>query len=281
MRQAATYSPCQPFFLGAAPGQRFCVYFPPAGPICRANVLHVPAFGEEMNKARRMVALQARALSKLGLGVLLIDLYGCGDSAGDFADARWEIWQDDLIQALSWLRRRADAPLVLWGLRLGALLMMDFAKGSGEAFESFVMWQPVASGEAYLTQFLRLRLANDMMARGKPNTGTRELKEALKAGESLEIAGYELAPALAMALDKCRLADAAIPGAACHWLEIVAGERGTVSPVSRRVIDEWTGLGVKTGIHVVDGEPFWTTQEITECPSLVTATSRLFSTGPQ
>jgi alpha/beta superfamily hydrolase len=40
-----------------------------------------------MNKARRMAALQARALAALGYGVLLLDLHGCGDSSGDFGDS--------------------------------------------------------------------------------------------------------------------------------------------------------------------------------------------------
>ena len=253
------------------------MYYPPATAVCRANVLHVHAFGEEMNKSRRMVALQARAMTQLGLGVLLMDLYGCGDSSGDFGDARWEIWLEDLAGALSWLRGREEAPLILWGLRLGALLMMDYAKDSGEAFDSFLLWQPVVSGETYLTQFLRLRVANDMMAGGKAKVGTRELREALKGGEPLEIAGYGLSPELAMALDERRLAEPGIPGALCHWFEVAAGEGGAVSPASQRVVDQWVGQGVKVETRAVTGEPFWTTQEITECPTLVAATSRIFS----
>ena len=50
-----------------------------------------------MNKSRRMAALQARAFAEMGFGVLQIDLFGCGDSSGDFSDARWDIWKQDLI----------------------------------------------------------------------------------------------------------------------------------------------------------------------------------------
>ena len=43
----------------------------------------VKAWAEEMNKARRMAALQARLLAENGYAVLQIDLHGCGDSSGD------------------------------------------------------------------------------------------------------------------------------------------------------------------------------------------------------
>jgi len=75
-----------------------------------------------MNKARRMAALQSRRLAAAGYSVLQIDLFGCGDSSGDFADARWEIWKQDLRLALGWLKPRVAGPLGLWGLRLGATL---------------------------------------------------------------------------------------------------------------------------------------------------------------
>lgn len=277
MRQATSEPRCQPFFLPANPGERFCIYYPPSTSACRGNIVHIHAFGEEMNKSRRMVALQARAFARLGYGVLLMDLYGCGDSSGDFADARWTIWKNDIAIAVKWLKSREDVPVVLWGLRLGALLMMDFAKDSTDTYDSFLMWQPVVNGEAYLTQFLRLKVANEMLGGGKVKTGTRELKDSLKKGEYLEIAGYELAPELAMALDACRLANSAIAGSTCHWLEVASEEGGSVSPASQRVIDEWKKVDVRLDAHVVTGEPFWVTQEITECRSLMAATSALFS----
>src|SRR3546814_14337350 len=62
-----------------------------AAPHCRQGLglVYLPPFAEEMNRSRRMAALQARALAALGIDVLLLDLFGTGDSAGDFRDARW------------------------------------------------------------------------------------------------------------------------------------------------------------------------------------------------
>ena len=60
-----------------------------------------------MNKARRMAALQSRALAAAGFAVLQIDLFGCGDSSGDFADASWAAWQQDVALAVQWLSEHA------------------------------------------------------------------------------------------------------------------------------------------------------------------------------
>ena len=79
------------FFLPATPGHRFCIYHRPAEGGAGGGIVYAHPFGEEMNKARRMAALQSRRLAAAGYAVLQIDLFGCGDSSGDFADARWAI----------------------------------------------------------------------------------------------------------------------------------------------------------------------------------------------
>ncbi len=58
-----------------------------------------------------MVALQARAFAAMGFGVLQMDLFGCGDSNGEFGNARWDIWKQDLVIARSWLENRATLQL--------------------------------------------------------------------------------------------------------------------------------------------------------------------------
>ena len=115
------------FFLPAGAGQCFCLYHPPQGPEEKGAVLYIHPFAEEMNKSRRMAALQSRALAAAGFGVLQIDLRGCGDSSGDFGDADWQTWVEDVVNACHWLSARSKAPLWLWGLRAGCLLAVDAA----------------------------------------------------------------------------------------------------------------------------------------------------------
>jgi exosortase A-associated hydrolase 2 len=263
------------FFLPAEAGDRFCIYHPPDGKaVSAAGVVYVHPFCEEMNKARRMAALQSRRLASLGYAVLQIDLFGCGDSGGIFSDARWEIWKKDVRLALEWLRPRVAGPLSLWGLRLGAALAADVARDVNMGVDQLVLWQPVVSGEAFLTQFLRLRLAAEMLAEGAAQSGVRELRETLRRGETLEIAGYDLHPQLAAAIDALRLADLAPAVRRVHCLEVTAVEPPTVTPASQRALEVWRSNGLEVVAAAVNGEPFWATLEIAECEPLLAATER-------
>ena len=82
--------PPRPLLLPGAQGPLCAWYYSPApGLAPRGDVLVLPAFAEEMNRCRAMVALQARAWSAQGVGTLVVDGFGTGDSAGEFADATW------------------------------------------------------------------------------------------------------------------------------------------------------------------------------------------------
>src|SRR5262249_50696571 len=113
-------------FLPGSLGSIFAIYYPPViDAVQRGRLLYIHPFAEELNKARRMVALQAQQFAANGFSVLVPDLYGCGDSGGDFAEARWDVWLDDLHRCLDWLRARGEGPCYLWGLRAGALLAAE------------------------------------------------------------------------------------------------------------------------------------------------------------
>src|SRR3546814_1526626 len=81
----------------------------------------------EMNRSRRMAALQARALAALGIDVLLLDLFGTGDSAGDFRDARWEIWREDAMAAVAWLGARCGGRSEEHTSELQSLMRISYA----------------------------------------------------------------------------------------------------------------------------------------------------------
>jgi exosortase A-associated hydrolase 2 len=266
--------PFEPFFLAAQQGKRFCIYHPAAG-TPRGGVIYVHPFAEEMNKSRRMAALQAQALAAAGYSVLQIDLFGCGDSSGDFSEARWEIWQKDVALGVQWLSARTGERVTLWGLRLGALLALDAAQLCHPAPVRFLMWQPVLSGEALLTQFLRLRLASEMLSEGRAKTGVTELRAQLAAGHTTEVAGYALSPELAACVDKLRLVNLAPPSGNVHWFEVIPQPGRTMPPASRRVADSWIHDGILISVQCTQGPSFWNTVDTSECPDLISATTRV------
>lgn len=269
------HAPAESFFLPVRDGTRYCLFHPPQGE-CRDALVYLHPFAEEMNKSRRMAALQARALAARGVGVLQIDLHGCGDSSGEFGEARWEGWKADAEAARAWLQQRLGRPAGLWGLRLGALLALDYAAGAREVPHRLLLWQPMANGAAVMNQFLRLRIAADMVQEGAANGGTKALRVALEQGRPVEIAGYELAPQLAAAIDPLDASVLAPRGCRIDWFEVSPAAGRPLPPASSRVTAIWQAQRIDFGVHLVHGEQFWATPEIAECPTLLDATSRLY-----
>jgi exosortase A-associated hydrolase 2 len=268
------HAPAEPFFLEAGAGTRFCLFHRPVGD-CRAGLVYIHPFAEEMNRSRRMAALAARALAAQGVAVLQIDLHGCGDSSGAFAQARWDTWKRDVACAVAWLRARIGCDVGVWGLRLGALLALDYAHTAPQPVDRLMLWQPVTSGAGFLTQFLRLRVAGDMLQDDGAKGGTQALRAALQAGGSIEIAGYELAPALADAIDSVEAAHL-VPSCPVNWFEVVSASDRPAPPAAARIASAWRERGVDVRIEAATGQPFWITQEITECRQLVEATVSVY-----
>jgi exosortase A-associated hydrolase 2 len=260
-----------PFFLAGEPGPLFCIHLSPAHGTLRGRILYLHPFAEEMHKSRRMAAVQARRLAAAGYAVLQLDLTGCGDSWSDFGAARWHGWIGDATRALQWLDdAHSNTPLLLWGLRLGATLALDLAAGVPEV-DGVILWQPVTHGERFLNQFLRIKLASEMLTEGRARTRIQELRERLKAGESVEIGGYRLAAELAESIGGLQLGQMPPPRRVV-WIDIVADSRTPPAPASERVMRNWLEQGCQLHLSRVTGESFWITQEITECPALLEVT---------
>ncbi len=258
------------FFLPASPGQRYALLSTPNAPKpVHAAVVFVHAFAEEMNKSRRMAALQARAMAAAGYAVLQIDLLGCGDSSGDFGDATWEAWLADVEVACDWLQQRFAVPLWLWGHRTGCLLANEAANRMGRP-ANLLFWQPVVSGKQFLQQFLRLKLAGEML--GGESKGVMErVREQLRQGESVEVAGYLLSAALAGGLEKAELLLPHRSGCV-EWIEISSKPDGSLSPAAAARLTQWQAIGQDARGRVVIGPAFWQTSEISECPALLEVT---------
>lgn len=267
---APAHPPAEAFFLDTADGPRFCLFHAPAG-ACRGALVYVHPFAEEMNRARRMAALQARALASRGIGVLLLDLHGCGDSAGDFGDATWDGWLRDIAAARAWLEERLGCTAGLWGLRLGALLAVVHAQRAPVPPRQLLLWQPVTVGSGYLNGFLRLRLAGALLQGGSSKGGTNALRDTLAKGEALEIAGYLLNPQLAAGLDTAN-AFAIGPRCPIHWFEVTAAAGQPLPPAATRVVDTWRLQGSQVDVHLVHGPQFWAAAETVDCPALLRAT---------
>lgn len=278
MFEGACQSHLQAFFRRSGAGEILLSYFPArTARKVRRDVLFVPPFADEMNKARRMAALQARALASAGIGTLLVDLYGTGDSQGDFRDARLEIWREDLNTATEWLRQQGGEEISVLALRMGAALALDWARDTAAALKRIVLWQPVHSGEVFIRQFLGLRVIAGRMEGGKNVESAASLRQTA-AGQSIEVAGYELAPELVASLEKLDLsplANGRTPP--IHWFELARSAGAPLLPPSQRVVEHWRDKGVAVTSSTVAGPSFWDGRNIVVVPPLLDATTDIFT----
>jgi len=273
---AGTVLDRRPFFHEHGGRSLYFLHFPAPGGAARGGAVFFAPFAEEMNRSRRMATLLGEALAARGLETLVFDCSGTGDSAGEFAAARWDDWESEGAAAANWLAGRIGGKVTAVGLRTGAALALAAARAPEAPVARLVLWQPVASGQVFLTQLLRLRLAAALGDATRGET-TKALRERLAAGETIEIAGYDLAPAMADALDAIRLADVPPPeGCPAAWLEVAAAG-GATSPAGRAVLERWRGAGAAVAEAVVEGPQFWAIQETTTAPALIEATVRLIA----
>ena len=255
------------------PAERlFTIEYRPRAAV-RGFVLFVPPFAGEMNRSRHMISHQARLLAADGYRVVVPDLRGTGDSCGEFGDASWEGWASDLVAVLQASAPDPDLPVIGVGVRLGALLALTAVREHGLTLKSLAFWGPCLSGATFMSQFLRLRLMSSMIGKSDGGEKLADLKALLDAGQSLEIAGYEVSADLYRAIVALELkelmAGLDIP---VSWFELVAAADSPVPMASANAIAALTSAGCEISSTAVAGPKFWSTVEITRSDALAEQT---------
>lgn len=265
--------PFEASFLQGSAGRLFGLCFPAIGEP-RGKLLCIPPFTEESNRCRVMQGLAARALAQRGFTTLIVDLYGTGNSEGVFEEATWDIWLSDVRSGVEWLADR-PGPLTLWGTRLGALLAAEAVPALQGKIQRLLFWQPVSNARQMFTQYLRLRVANSQQAGGRQET-TKELRQLLQQGQTLEVAGYYITPDMASSLDAVEMrANPGFDEVRVDWLERVDDGKSELSMPSRKLLEGWRALGLEATGHPFEGPPFWQLHERFLAPRLVDLTCGL------
>ncbi len=264
-----------PRFHGETGQRFFTVQFRGTG-TPQGHIVFVPPFVEEMNRCRSLVAQQARVFAAQGYLCTLVDFFGTGDCDGELVDATLAHWRDNLDAAIDVLQEEHELPLVLWGLRLGALIAMDYASKSDRAVRDIVLWQPVTSGKLYVNQVLRQRVAS-LMVRDLPPETTKEIRQRLADGEQVEIAGYTLAGDLVADIESIDTAGfASLCSGTLHWLEHVVEEGKDIGIPSRKLVDQLAAAN-SVEVQTFMDPPIWQIHERDEAPRLLALTGGLLS----
>ncbi len=269
----------EPLFLPGSAGALFALYIPAEQRGDRGVVL-LPPFAEEMNRARRMLRLQAAALSQNRIAALLLDPFGTGDSAGDFADARWETWIADVRVAVSALSAHGAQRIGLLGVRLGAALAVAAASTLALPCFATALWQPVVHGHRHLTEFLRLRALPAASNASRPAT-VEMMRACLAAEKTVEVAGYDVVPPMAAALDALDLGELAHRALGrVMWFEVVHDRLLPLSAAGARCVAAWTTSGLTVSTEAIPGPAFWSGQGNAIVPDLISATTAAFEEAP-
>lgn len=261
----------RPIVIHSKQGDLIGFYHAPSSHVVPiGDVLLVPAFAEEMNRCRSMVTLQAQAFAAIGMGTLVLDMYGTGDSAGEFSEADWNGWREDLESGVAWLRAHGNGCQMLWGVRLGALMAAQIA-ARDSSLDKLLLWMPVVNGKSYWTQFLRIRIASEMaLPNGIKTTEALRLQSA--AGQVVEASGYLVGPVLAQQLDRLEMPAAEdLGGKSIAWLEVGANSETPAPRASSKLVADWTEAGLQVTLTQVIGPQFWLVHERAVAPMLIEA----------
>lgn len=269
----------RPFFLRGTAGRLFCQLFAPRGRESGERLLLIlPPFAEEMNKCRRMMTLAAEAYCETGQSAMVVDLYGTGDSEGDFRDASVSQWCADISSATSWLVDQGFREIDVLGIRAGALVFPLEALVGELRPRHLALWQPTLKGKQAIGQFLRLLAAENIV--GKTDGAAVDPRKILADNGYVEVAGYDLSRRLVEEFEALSLPDLLTGGwSAIRWFDVVSESQTGVSPAAARTVSAAAEKGINIDGIAVHGEPFWGTPEIAVVADLIKATSDFLLSG--
>lgn len=264
-----------PAFINGSQGALFSMHYTPlsASDTC---VIGVPSFAEEMNRCRYMQTMLAQQLcEKNNTGLLCVDPFGTGDSAGNFNEGGWEQWVDDTVTAYHYAKHLGYTNICLLGVRFGALLALAATEkllGTEETPSRLVFWQPIINGHSAFTQFLRIKIAASI-GRDEEAGNTADLEAQMLEGKVIEVAGYFVSKDIFTGIRDAAITNhLSITNVPIDWYTVLASEERKTPRGDSKVIDKWMENGATINHHKVIGPAFWQAHERTLVPSLVTDT---------
>ncbi len=160
--------------------------------------LMISPFAEEQGRCRRLQYDLSANMAAHGVNLVWLDLPGTGDSPLDETEITAAFWLACVRDALTFLAQSGHKLLWLGGLRLGAAVALHAARTMADV-PQLIMLEPI-SGSYALRGVLRARL-------GQGEKGSDDLISQLKAGATVEAAGYPLNAATKSTLDHFTLDD--------------------------------------------------------------------------
>lgn len=266
-----------PLFIDVNQRQLFVINYTPLRKQSIASIIYLPPFAEEMHKSRHMVAEQARQFARRGYHVMTVDLTGCGDSSGEFEEATWELWKEDAKACYDWITSTQPAPpIILWGLRTGALLATQLSEQIANVHK-LLLWQPIIYGDQFVSQFIRQKLAaHNILSKASKKLETKSILDELNLTGYIEVGGYKTTNKLLSSLSSAKITDT-VPKCQVFWFELGIENKDHLCFASNQAVEIWKKKRAQIETKTIKGQPFWSTQEIVNCPDLIEATNKIIN----
>ena len=179
-------------YFRSGPGKLFGALFIPTFPKKNKGfvVCHPPF--EEKKSSQRTFFDMSYALTEKGYHVLMFDFYACGDSEGDFLETDLFIWQNNINDAIDFLKAEAEIhTITIIALRLSATLGLMSVFHRNDAI-NLILIEPISSYVKYLKVSLKQKLIKELLTSGVISADRDELLDKLNKGVSLDFDGYEI-----------------------------------------------------------------------------------------
>jgi pimeloyl-ACP methyl ester carboxylesterase len=225
-----------PLWFGAADRSLFAMATVPDGGRASGAVVLCQPLGIEGECTHRTFAMLSAGLADAGILAIRFDYDGTRDSVGSHADSdRVQAWVGAVRQAVDLARRSGVSKVAVLGMRLGATLAAAAASdadgGIGDLLDALVLWDPYASGRAFLRAQRTLQLV--LFSQNVAGEASTEPAETLSEG-SVEIPGVVFGADTVSAMDSLDLAK--VEGPLASKILVLARE---VQPQGAKAIERF------------------------------------------
>jgi len=243
-------------------------YLPAPNLLNNQSVLFIPPFGEENNNSRKMHSAIARNLANEGFSVFMIDLFGTGDSEGQFVDALWDDWLDNIKLLFENHLKQQFIKTNILATRLGALMLAGLFENERLPINKCLLLQPILKGKTFAKQLMRTKIAA-MAFKGEKCT-QNDLQQDLEFQGLIEISGYQISKSMLDKIKSKSINDALLES------------KNIITINTKPQVEDLTLLEKQNSISnnnklIAQSPPFWTMPEYKISEHLIKLTEAMFN----
>lgn len=163
----------------------------------RARFLLCRPLGQEAVRTAAIYRVVGERLARERCESLRFDYHGTGDSPGQEEDQSLNGWIDDTLAAHEQLQDGSDAPVIWFGMGLGATLALRAALRARKPPAQLVLWEPVLDGPTYVRQLMEGHQRELVRMFRVPWERLLDSGKAVEPGLPGDILGFQVGPSLA------------------------------------------------------------------------------------